>query len=551
MIAIDGYRDLARIGQGGLGDVYRGRRDSTGGSVAIKVLRDVSDESVAWHRTRRELTALVALGGHGNVIQLLELLELAEGPALVMEYASGGSVADLLRERDGTLHPGEVVLVGRQTASALAAAHELGIVHRDVKPQNLLVDAYGQVKLCDFGIASLTRSDEFRARTNALSMRYASPEDLDDDAEGALVGPPSDVYSLGATLLHLLHGAPPSLKQRLAPWDPPPVDDDVVGDIDRVLSECLQPDPSRRPTAADLRDRLERIELGLPDRRRALPVDGAAWPDPAEVAPAPSPRTDDRPSPTAESRRSPSPSAPVGGRDGSKQPEVAIAPPPRAVPADEAPTAQRPDRPRGVERPAPDPPPRRRPVLVALVALVALAGVLVVVLWPRSDDDAPPEATATSEPTDATTTSPTTTGSGVAVVARPDGLDPIEGDGIVWPFGEPGECLAQVADSSELAVVGCDEPHDLQRFAVAELDTIAGGYDAGVVRVAIETACRQAFEPFVGAPYDAAGLDVPFTQPSASTWDDGDRAYQCFVGVPDRRLVGDAAGSGGLAMLDS
>ena len=72
MITIDGYTDIVRIGQGGLGDVYRATRTSTGGTVAIKVLRDVSDESVLWHRTRRELTALVSLAGHANVIQLLE-----------------------------------------------------------------------------------------------------------------------------------------------------------------------------------------------------------------------------------------------------------------------------------------------------------------------------------------------------------------------------------------------------------------------------------------------------------------------------------------------
>ena len=115
VIRIDGFDDLHLIGHGGLGDVYRAERRSTGGAVAIKVLRDVSESSVAWHRTRRELTALVSLSGHAHVVRLLELLDLPAGPALVMEYAPGGSVADLLTARDDVLTVPEVVLVGPQT----------------------------------------------------------------------------------------------------------------------------------------------------------------------------------------------------------------------------------------------------------------------------------------------------------------------------------------------------------------------------------------------------------------------------------------------------
>lgn len=268
---IDGYDSVERIGRGGLGDVYRARRVSTGATVAIKVLRDVSDESVAWHRTRRELTALVSLAGHANVVQLLEVLDLPDGPALVMEYAPGGSIADVMSRRDEPLTVGETVLVGRQAANALAAAHRQGIVHRDVKPQNLLVDAYGQVKLCDFGIAAMLRSDEFATRTNSISLRYASPEDLDEEPD---VGPAADIYSLGATMLHLSRGAPPTMKERLAEWVPPPSTDPDLAALDRVVARCLHPDPAQRPEAVDVRDELERLGWSLDERNGARPPDG-------------------------------------------------------------------------------------------------------------------------------------------------------------------------------------------------------------------------------------------------------------------------------------
>lgn len=540
VIEIEGFSDLVQIGQGGLGDVYRARRESTGSTVAIKVLRDVSDQSVAWHRTRRELTALVALAGHGNVIQLLELLDLPEGPALVMEYAPGGSVADLLRERDGTLAPGEVVLIGRQTAGALAAAHGLGIVHRDVKPQNLLIDAYGQVKLCDFGVAALMRSEEFRTRTNALSMRYASPEDLDDDAE---IGPPSDVYSLGATLLHLVHGAPPSLKERLAPWVAPPVTDPTTAAIDELLTECLHPDPDQRPTADELHERLERIEWDLDDRRRALDVEGVEVPDLSEVTGR---RTGP---PVIEEEPVEGPQAAVDPVDRLAELAVPpIAPPPRPPTADEATTARRPDRP--LPRPAAPPPPpeRRRWWIPALVLAIAVAAA-VVVFWPNDEAAAPAPATTVPAPTDPPTTpAPTDPPVEFAIVDRPDGLRPITDPAITWPFGEVGECLVQtVDDADELQPTDCDDPHDLQRFAVGdffeERINLADADDAGL-REAVGELCQDEFEAFVGTPYLESELDAPFTQPTEATWSEGDRRYQCFVGVPDARMVGDAQGSG-------
>ena len=104
-----GYVDVEQIGRGGIGDVYRARRASTGATVAIKVLRDVSDGSAAWRRARRELAALVSLAGHAHVVQVEEVLEVDGRPALVMEHLPGGSVGALLARRGGALEHGPQV----------------------------------------------------------------------------------------------------------------------------------------------------------------------------------------------------------------------------------------------------------------------------------------------------------------------------------------------------------------------------------------------------------------------------------------------------------
>lgn len=498
MISIEGYADIEHIGRGGLGDLYRAVRASTGGTVAIKVLRDVSDESVAWHRTRRELTALVSLAGHANVIQLLEVLDLPEGPVLVMEYAPGGSVADLVLRRDRPLSVGETVLVGRQTATALVAAHERGIVHRDVKPQNLLIDAYGQVKLCDFGIAAMARSEEFQARTSAISMRYASPEDLDDEI---VVGSASDLYSLGATMLHLARGAPPTLKERLAPWIPPPTDDEELAALDAIIASCLQPSPGDRPSASDVADELERLGWSIDERNRAIAFESVDLADDLAEAPT-DPRfagrtandlpTDDE-APTAP--RASSASEPVDRDDDSRDD-----------------TVYRPDR----VPPRPSPPrSRRRWPLVAAASVIA--AVAIVVLWPNGG------------------------GGGVGIVDRPTGIPDIRE--LVWPIGDVGECLVQRGDT--LDRVDCDEPHDLQRIAVGTLDDPAGApFDQASVRATVGAACDAEFAAFVGVPPAESDLDGPFTAPSATTWEqDGDRRFQCLVGASGRRVVGDAEGS--------
>ena len=205
-----GFSNVVLVGEGGLGRVYRAEKDSTGGVVAIKELTDVAEGSAAWHRARRELEAMLRLKGHPYVVSIEEILQGPNGPLLVMEYLPGGSLAE--RVETGPLPAPEIVLVGQHVTQALAAAHDVGIVHRDIKPHNLLIGGFGQIKVCDFGISALARGDG-RTQTNAMTMAYAAPEELDGDEH---IGPPADIYSLSATLLHLITGQRPTFRDRMS-----------------------------------------------------------------------------------------------------------------------------------------------------------------------------------------------------------------------------------------------------------------------------------------------------------------------------------------------
>ena len=141
-----------------------------------------------------------------------------------MEFVGGGSLIDLLQS-GGPLGPAQAVAAMADVTRALTDAHTLGIVHRDIKPHNVMVGQFGQCKVCDFGIAAVLKDKGFTDRTSALSHRYASPEELDDAPD---IGPATDVYSLGVTLRQLLTGETSEARSQ-------PIADQLA--VDRRLSE--------------------------------------------------------------------------------------------------------------------------------------------------------------------------------------------------------------------------------------------------------------------------------------------------------------------------
>ncbi|WP_103349018.1 protein kinase [Amycolatopsis sp. CA-128772] len=264
------YRLAARIGQGSMGVVWRARDERLDRVVAIKQLDydatigPAAGEQAA-QRALRE-ARLTARLRHPHAITVHDVVEAPGGPYLVMEYLPSRSLAEILLDRE-VLPAGEAARIGARIASALAAAHAEGVVHRDVTPANVLLGESGAVKIADFGISRATGEGTvtgggFIAGTPA----YLAPE----VAGGLEAGFPADVFSLGATLYRALEGAPPfgnddnaiALLLRIAKEDVVPPRHD--GPLAEVLTRMLQRDPGARPAMAEVQELFEAVTGGRP-----------------------------------------------------------------------------------------------------------------------------------------------------------------------------------------------------------------------------------------------------------------------------------------------
>jgi len=200
----DHYRDVRTVGRGGMGAVFAARDSRTDQAVAIKILdpRFAGHEAVV-RRFYRETVATSNLR-HPNIPRIMDV-KRGRLPFYVMEFVDGSSLDALLRSR-GSLPPPQVVAVALGVAQALAAAHEAGIVHRDMKPSNVIVTDDGQVKVVDFGIAHFDEDSSITSSGQALGTpQYMAPEQV----QGLDVTPATDVYSLGVVMFELLAGSLP------------------------------------------------------------------------------------------------------------------------------------------------------------------------------------------------------------------------------------------------------------------------------------------------------------------------------------------------------
>jgi serine/threonine-protein kinase len=252
------YRLEERLAAGGMGTVWAATDQVLNRRVAVKVLNEgLADDERFIERFRREAKAAAGLL-HPNVAGVFDYGEEDGRPYIVMELIEGETLADRLA-RDGRFPPEEVARVGADVASALAVAHQAGILHRDVKPANIMLTNRGEVKVMDFGIAAEVLAGSTGLTGTGMVMgtaKYLSPE----QATGRPSTPASDLYSLGAVLYEMLAGrapfeAPSPMATALAHAnDPAPALAELVPDVPprlaSVIERTLDKDPETRPASA-------------------------------------------------------------------------------------------------------------------------------------------------------------------------------------------------------------------------------------------------------------------------------------------------------------
>ncbi|MFI1254931.1 serine/threonine-protein kinase [Streptomyces netropsis] len=279
------YRVTAMIGRGGMGVVARAVDELLNREVAVKVLRAFTDASapeLADLRTRMQREAQAAARiRHGGVVTVHDVTEEQGLPVIVMELVDGPSLDDVLVER-GTLEPHVAAAIGAELMAALDAAHRVGVLHRDVKPGNVLLEhggrsemgvppagGWGRVVLTDFGIATMEASgDEAMAKLTQSGQLVGSIDYLPPErAQGREPGPASDIWSLGMTLYAAVEGTAPF--RRTSVWSTlsaivtePLPEPQRAGALAPVLRALMAKEPENRPTADQAREMLERVAAG-------------------------------------------------------------------------------------------------------------------------------------------------------------------------------------------------------------------------------------------------------------------------------------------------
>jgi len=282
-IVDDRYRVEDLLGSGGMAEVWSAQDGELGRRVALKILSGRLASDPEFHaRFRREASA-AAVMQHPNIVAIYDRGDWDGTSYIAMEMVDGQTLKHLVREH-GPLGPGPATDIAIEILKALRYAHKRGVVHRDVKPQNVLVDGEGQIKVADFGIAHAVGSDMTQADALLGTVQYVSPE----QAKGQPVSPRSDLYSVGIVLYEMLTSRVPfdgntpietSLRQINEPPLPPSqLRPGLPASLEHVVMRALEKDPERRYASAD--DFIIALETArrAPAQRVVLePTPGEPW----------------------------------------------------------------------------------------------------------------------------------------------------------------------------------------------------------------------------------------------------------------------------------
>ena len=265
------YEILEELGKGGMGEVYRVKDEKLDEEMALKVLKpEIAADKDIIERFKNELK-LARKIGHRNVCRMYDLNEEEETPYITMEYVKGEDLKSFIRKKE-RLKEKEVIALAKQVCEGLVEAHRLGVIHRDLKPQNIMIDKDGDTKVMDFGIA---RSVEAPGVT-ATGMMIGTPDYMSpEQAEGEEADQRSDIYALGVILYEMVTGSVPfkgdtafsvALKHKSKlPSDPKKLNPDISENFSRLILICMEKERERRyQTAEALLADLCNIEDGLP-----------------------------------------------------------------------------------------------------------------------------------------------------------------------------------------------------------------------------------------------------------------------------------------------
>jgi WD40 repeat protein/predicted Ser/Thr protein kinase len=281
-----GYQILSELGRGGMGVVYLARQVRLKRLVALKMIlagAHAADQERTRFRTEAEAVARLQ---HSNVVQIYEVGEHDGRPYIALEFLDGGTLAERIRR--APVRPPEAAALVETLARAVHAAHQQGVIHRDLKPTNVLLTRAGVPKVTDFGLAKQLDSEAGLTQSGAIlgTPSYMAPEQA--GGKGRRVGAPADVYALGAILYELLTGRPPF--QAESPFDtvvqvvsrepvpPRQLQRRCPRDLETICLKCLQKEPARRyASALALAEDLRRFLEGQPIRARRVGLGARLW----------------------------------------------------------------------------------------------------------------------------------------------------------------------------------------------------------------------------------------------------------------------------------